>query len=118
MAFHTNLPIYKKASELLALALLIHEQMRRGLKRTLGDKIVSHCTEMVDSMAMANASRNAERAGYLRNILMHIRAATVLLRAGLELRAVSVSAWTSSVEMLDSIGKQANGWLKKTVPAA
>ena len=121
MALHTQLPIHKKGSELLGLVARIHAQMPRGFKRTVGDKIVSHCSEMLDLMALANATRQAQRIEHLRDILKHNRAATVWLRVGFDLKAVSMEPWAQSVQMLDSIGKQANGWLSQTrekAPAA
>jgi hypothetical protein len=121
MALHHQLPIHRTGSELLGLAATIQAQMPRGFKRTVGDKIVSHCSEMLDLMALANATRGAQRAAHIGQILTHVRAATVWLRVALDLRAVSTKPWARSVEMLDSIGKQANGWMSKTrekAPAA
>jgi hypothetical protein len=121
MALHHQLPIHRTGSQLLGLAAIIHAQMPRGFKRTIGDKIVSHCGEMLDLMAMANASRGEQRAQYIAEILKHNRAATVWLRVGLDVRAVAQGRWAESVAMLDSIGKQANGWMSKTrekAPAA
>lgn len=121
MALHTQLPIHKTGSELLGLVARIHAQMPRGFKRTVGDKIVSHCSEMLDLMALANATQSTDRAQHIRNILTHNRAATVWLRVGFDLRVVSKETWAQSVQMLDSVGKQASGWLNKTrgkAPAA
>lgn len=121
MALHTQLPIHKTGSELLGLAARIHAQLPRGYKRTVGDKIVSHCSEMLDLMALANATRQAQRAEHIQQMLAHSRAAQVWLRIGFDLRAISQQAWAQSVQLLDSVGKQANGWLSKTrekAPAA
>jgi len=121
MALHHQLPIHKTGSQLLGLAARVHAQMPRGFKRTVGDKIVAHCAEMLDLMAMANASRGEQRARCIHEILRQQRAATVWFRVGLDLRAVATAAWGESVQLLDSVGKQANGWLGKTrekAPAA
>lgn len=40
-----------------------------GFKRTVGDKIVSHCSEMLDLMALANATKHAQRAQHIRDSL-------------------------------------------------
>jgi hypothetical protein len=121
MALHHQLPIHRTGSELLGLAAVIHAQMPRGFKRTIGDKIMAHCSEMLDLMALANATRGTERVRYIREILKHVRAATVFLRVGLDLRAISSDRWALAVQRLDSVGKQANGWINKTnekAPAA
>jgi hypothetical protein len=114
MAIHHQLPIHKTGSQLLALAAEIHAQLPRGFKRTIGDKIVSHCSEMLDLMALANATRHEQRAQHIQQLLAHSRAAQVWLRIGFDLRKISQGAWAKAVHLLDSVGKQANGWLSKT----
>ncbi len=118
---HTELPIYKRGCDLVALAFNVQTQMPRGHKRHLGEKITAHCTEMVNLMAMANATRGHERAAHIRELLSRQHAATVLLRVGFEMKAVSPKLWADSVQLLDSIGKQGGGWLKSShgkAPAA
>ena len=114
MALHTQLPIHRTGSELLGLAARIHAQLPRGYKRTVGDKIVSHCSDMLDLMALANATRQAQRAQHIEQLLTHSRAIQVWLRIGFDLRVISQGPWAQSVQLLDSVGKQANGWLSKT----
>ena len=43
MALHTDLPIYATGVKLLNLAIQVQQQMPRGVKRSLGDKISQHC---------------------------------------------------------------------------
>ena len=57
MALHTQLPIYRIGLELLSLAHRVQEQMPRGIKRTVGEKIAQHCLDILELMALANASR-------------------------------------------------------------
>jgi hypothetical protein len=121
MALHTDLPIHKTGVQLLSLAVKAQEQMPRGVKRSLGDKIAQHCVEMLDLMALANATQRAERAEHINQLMKHLRAATVLLRVSHDSRYVSHRLWADSVQLLDSIGKQGGGWLKsaaKKAPAA
>lgn len=112
MALHTDLPIYRTGVQLLALAVKAQEQMPRGVKRSLGDKIAAHCVEMLDLMALANATQRAERAQHIQQLMTRLRAVTVLLRVSHDSRYVSHGVWAQSVQMLDSIGKQGGGWLK------
>jgi hypothetical protein len=116
---HTELPIYKKGCELVSLAFHVQTQMRREFKRSLGEKITGHCTEMVNLMALANASRGHQRADYIRKLLEIQHATTVLLRVCHDSRLISPKLWAKSVQMLDGIGKQGGGWLKSSekVPA-
>ena len=112
MALHSDLPIYRTGVQLLALAIKAQEQMPRGVKRSLGDKISSHCVEMLDLMALANATQHEERADYIRQLMTQLRAMTVLLRVSHDSRYISTTVWAASVRLLDSIGKQGGGWLK------
>jgi hypothetical protein len=61
MALHTDLPIYRTGVQLLSLAFKVQEQMPRGVKRSLGEKISQHCVEMLDLMALANATQRHAR---------------------------------------------------------
>lgn len=73
MALHTDLPIYRTGAELLGLAVSVQEQMPRSMKRLLGEKIVVHCVDMLDLMALANATKHETRAGYIEQLLARHR---------------------------------------------
>ena len=121
MCLHTDLPIYKKGCDLVQLAFNVQQQMPRSFKRTLGEKITVHCTDMLDLMAMANATRGAERGVLIRELLKLQHTTTVLLRVCHDMRFISHKVWADSMQLLDSIGKQGGGWLKSsrnTAPAA
>ncbi|MBI3103213.1 MAG: four helix bundle protein [Burkholderiales bacterium] len=111
MALHTQLPIYRTGLELLSLAHSVQEQMPRGMKRTVGEKIAQHCTDILELMALANAAQDT-RAHYLRELLKHQRTVEVLLRVGFEAQRVSPKLWAQGVQLLGNIGAQAGGWLK------
>ena len=121
MAIHTDLPIYRTGVQLMSLAVDAQMNMPRGIKRTLGDKVATHCVEMLNLMALANATKAAERAQHIRQLLTHQCAVQVLLRVCFDRRDISMALWAKATQLLDSIGKQANGWIKKTTntgPAA
>ena len=112
MTIHTDLPIYRTGVELMNLAIDAQAQMPRGIKRSLGDKISQHCVEMLDEMALANATQREERAHHIDEVLKRQRAVTVLLRVTFDRRNLSPKLWATSVTLLDSIGKQCGGWKK------
>jgi hypothetical protein len=117
---HTDLPIYRTGVQLLALAIKVQQQMPRAVKRSLGDKIAQHCVEMLDLMALANATQRGERAQHIHQLMTRLRAMTVLLRVSHDSRYVSPALWGESILLLDSIGRQGGGWLKSAnkAPAA
>lgn len=112
MALHTDLPIYRTGVRLLGLAIEAQVHMPRTVKRALGEKITQHCVEILDLMALANASQRDDRAGYINRLLTQQRAITVLLRVSFDAQYISEKIWGDSIELLGSIGKQAGGWLK------
>ena len=120
MALHTELPIHRTGVRLLSLAVKVQEQMPRSVKRILGDKVTQHCVDMLDLMALANASKHEARAEYIQELLKRQRAVTVLLRVSFDSHYLSPKLWGDSAELLGSIGKQAGGWLKSSnrAPAA
>ncbi len=120
MAIHDRLPIHRTGSELLATAARIHAQMKRGYKKSIGDKLVAHCSDMLDFMALANADK-AQRRAHIQSILSHNRAAVTWLRVAFDLREVSPKLFAEATPLLDSVGRQAMGWLKSShgkAPAA
>ena len=118
MALHQDLPIYRTGTQLLALAVRAQEQMPRGVKRTLGEKISHHCIEMLDEMALANATKRHERAMHVEKLLTHQRTLTVLLRVSHDSRYIATKLWADAIQLLDSIGKQGGGWLKSATNRA
>lgn len=69
MALHTDLPIYRTGVRLLDLAVRAQVQMPRTVKRALGEKITQHCVEMLDLMALANATQREARAAHIDQLM-------------------------------------------------
>ena len=120
MALHTELPIYKTGTDLLQLAFNVQAQLPRQVRRSLGETIVDHCVEILNLMAMANASKRDARAKHIEALLVRHNALTSLLRVGFNAKWISHGLWGASVQLLQSIGAQAGGWLKyaNRAPAA
>ena len=115
MALDTDLPIHATSSKLLSLAVRMQVQMPRTVKRMLGEEIKALCIGMLTAMARANGSMKAEnRIPHIVNLLEQQRTLQIMLRVCLNDRYVTVELWAQATELLDSIGKQAGGWLKKT----
>lgn len=118
---HTDLPIYAKGRDLLSLALDVQRQLPRDMKRSIGERIHMHCVDMLNEMALANATKQAARVKHIERLLELLRATQVLLRVSHDKGWVAHKLWGRAVLLLDSIGKQAGGWLKSAygkAPAA
>lgn len=117
MARVDHLHIYQDGSKLLGLAIDVQTQMRREFKRTLGEKIHLHCVDMLEAIAMANASAGEGRIEQIDVLQRQLRATTVLLRVGHERKLISHALWADAIELLDSVGAQAGGWRNHTAAA-
>ncbi|MGJ7544600.1 four helix bundle protein [Variovorax sp. LT1R16] len=115
MALYSDLPIYKHGCDLLSLSVDVQTQMPRMFKRSLGEKIHDLCVEMLEAMAMANATRGEARVEQIEKLLKYLRAATAMLRISHDKRLISPKLWAQSVELLDAVGSQAGGWRKHTL---
>lgn len=115
MAIYSDLPIYKHGCDLLSLALDVQINMKREFKRPLGDKIFVLCTDMLEAMAMANASRGADRLAQLELLLKNLRATTAMLRVCHDRQLMSKKLWAASIELLDAVGAMAGGWKNHTI---
>ena len=75
-------------------------------------RISNECADILLTVARANAARGPSRKQHIGTLLERLEAATALLRASHGLRLISTKVWAESIELTDSVGKQAQGWLK------
>lgn len=121
MSLAQQLDIYKAADALLALSLQLQAQVPRAYRVAVGQRISNECADILLTVAKANAARDESRVQQIAKLLEHLEALTVLLRAAHNLKIVSKRVWAESIELTDSVGKQAHGWLKasrKSISAA
>lgn len=114
MSLAQDLQIYKAASDLLTLALQVQAQVPRAYRVAVGQRISNECADIVLTVARANVARGDSREREIGKLLEHLEATTLLLRISHNLRLISSRVWAQSVELTDSVGKQAHGWLKAT----
>lgn len=114
MSLAKDLEIYKAADSLLAFALRLQANIPRAYRVAVGQKVSNECVEILLSVARANVARGPAREHYIETLLEQLEAIIALLRASHNsaLRVISTKAWAESIELTDSIGKQAHGWLK------
>lgn len=114
MSLAKDLEIYRSADALLTLSPQVQAQVPRAYRVAVGQRIANECADILLTVARANAARGADREQQIARLLTHLEAATVLLRASHGLRLIPTKVWASSIELTDSVGKQAHGWLKAT----
>lgn len=120
MAIAQHLPIYKLASDLASLAADLTKNMPRDFKRTLGEKVLVECIDVCVLIFRANVAIGNDRVPHIQQILERIQIIELMLRLCVDKRLISTGQFARSIEITDSIGKQATGWKKHAAatPAA
>lgn len=112
MANHTALPIYKVAYDLLDAITDLAKNMPRDFKASIGGKLRDECVSIVVLIFRANVA--AEKESHLRSLIERLQVTELLLRLSKDKRLISVGQYAKSIELTNSIGKQASGWRKST----
>lgn len=120
MALHHQLPIYKLASDLASLAADLSKNMPRDWKRTLGEKVLIECFDVVTLIFRANVTTGTDRVQHISKLLEHIQIIELMLRLAVDKRLISTKQYARAIEITDPLGRQATGWKKHaaTSPAA
>lgn len=111
MAFHTELPIYKVAYDLLSVATDYTANFPRPYRR-IGDRVRDLCIDTVMLIADANAA--LQKAPYLTELLARNRELEIFLRLCVDKRFISRAQYAKAVELTQSVGRQANKWKGKS----
>lgn len=115
---HTELPIYKKGYDLLTLAADVQLNMPRTFKQSLGKRVHDECVELLLDIGYANASRGESRCSHIRSVLRRLEVVALMMRVSFDKGFISTKIWAKSMEMTNTIGGQAGGWLKKSATAS
>ena len=111
---HTHLSIYKQGYKLLSLDVDAQINMPRAYRPSLGVKIHNECVDILTLIGKANASRGIDRANHILKVLEHLEVVTLHLRLSHDKKLISRKLWASAIELMEGIGNQAGGWLKKS----
>lgn len=113
MAQYQHLPIYKTTYDLLLKVAQVTASFPKAYKYSMGDKLRSEITEMVVYIFKANSSR-AERAKHASEVLERLQVVELMLRLSKDLRLLTVKQFAEIVLLSDSLGRQAQGWVKSS----
>ncbi|BAK75780.1 hypothetical protein NH8B_0948 [Pseudogulbenkiania sp. NH8B] len=118
MALHTTLPIYKVTYDLLVLVTELTRNMSRDFKSTLGNDLRKECVDLVLLIYHANSA--SDKVPHLSKMLERLQVVELTLRLCSDLHLISRGQYAKAIALTDQIGKQANGWRKKSAstPAA
>lgn len=113
MAQYQHLPIYKTTYELLVGITQATANFPKAYKYSLGDKLRAEVLEMVVFIFKANSSRT-ERAANASLFLERLQVVELMLRLSKDLRLMTVKQFAEIVSLSDSLGRQAQGWVKSS----
>lgn len=115
MSLATDLEIHKQGLALLDLSTDVQSQIPRAFRASMGQRVAEECVEILLLICRANAARQpGDRAKHLEQLLESLHVAQMLLRTAHSKKLIATRLWAASIELTDSIGKQANGWLKNS----
>lgn len=115
MAMHTDLDIHKSAEELLGIALQLIRNIPRDVKKLAGDRIMDECLEVLLLIGRANMAR--DKRPHLNVLLESLQKINYLMRALVNMQAISIPQHGRVMRLSASVGKQANAWKRSTANA-
>jgi hypothetical protein len=116
MALHTELPIYKQAYDLFDAITDLAKNMPRDFKASIGGKLRDECIEILVLIFRANCAR--EKASHLESLIEQLQVAELLLRLSRDKRLISTSQYAKTIQITNSVGKQAGGWRRSATSSA
>ena len=113
-----DLPIYRSATRLISLLYDSTKKAPRDLRHTLVQRLLDETVEVCVGIVEANRVIGADRIPRVERLRQRITRTETLLTVALEQRCISKGAAATAMEHVDSLGRQATGWLEKTKEGA
>ena len=110
MARYQHLPVYQALYALSVHSYRLKIKLPKTLKHDLGEIYFEAVVKCLRGVILANGSVNKIRP--LQQVLLEFETLWVYSRLLLELRGISAGEFQVLSEMLNSLGKQLNAWLK------
>ncbi|MBN9640395.1 MAG: four helix bundle protein [Achromobacter sp.] len=110
MALHTDTKIFKATYDLSLLVEKLVANMPRNYKAVFGKRLHAQSFDLVMQVYRANSA--TDRPPLIRALREGVEATNLSLRLAVDLRLISRPQYGQAIELTDSIGRQATGWLK------
>lgn len=112
MAQYQHLPIYKQTYDILLRTMVATKAFPREYKYTFGQKLKDELIELVVMIYRANSAAN--KTQHIESILERIQAIQLLMRLSHDIKVLARGHYAALSEMTDTLGRQAQGWLKSS----
>ena len=113
MVLYNQLPIYRDSYMLLTEIYEVTGKFPRDFKYTLGQDMKRDCLDLFRHLYNANAFAD-KRAEHLNNFLASFELLKIELRLCVDMNVLSIKKLAHLSLIMDSIGKQATIWRKKS----
>jgi len=112
VAQYQHLPIYKQTYDVLLRTIVATKHFPREYKFTLGQQLKNELIELVVIIYRANSARDKKQ--HIEWILERIQAIQLLMRLSHDIKILPRNHYAALAEMTDTLGRQAQGWLKSS----
>jgi hypothetical protein len=112
VAQYQHLPIYKQTYDVLLRTMVATKHFPREYKFTLGQQLKDELIELVVLIYRANSAGSKKL--HIALILERIQAIQLLMRLSHDMKVLPRNHYAALAEMTDTLGRQAQGWLKSS----
>lgn len=112
MSLHTDLDIFRTATDLLGVVVDLLPHFPR-VTADVRRELLRECTAVLVAVPMANAEMGKAKVPYIQQLLRHLYAVQFLLRVAVDKRFISREQFARTLRLTTSISKQAHGWKKR-----
>ena len=109
-----ELPAVQKAYDLAKDVLPRIGKFPKNNKISLGERINQNVLEILE--LLINASYTKNKLTLLHDANLHLERLRFLLRLSTELGAISNKGYIHLIKIVDDLGRQVGGWIKKLIP--
>ncbi|MFN0105879.1 MAG: diversity-generating retroelement protein Avd, partial [Bryobacteraceae bacterium] len=85
-------------------------RFNRAYKFTVGDRIVTHTLDLVESLASAAYASGARRAALLEHASERLNGLRYVLRLAHDLQLLSAESYGHAAGLLEELGRMTGGW--------
>ena len=110
MARASDLPIYRDTYQLLLLVTKLTQGYPRGYRQGLARDVCLEAQALVTLVFQANCT--TEKAPIIERLRERLQTMQLHMRLSKDLRLISAGQFGATAVLLESVGKQASGWLK------
>lgn len=112
-SLHSDTEIYLAVDKLGAYLLRAIANLQKGMKSILGEALLYEATEMAELVRRANIARGPDKLPFLDEVLGRLEKVQYMLRNANAAELLPHKTYGASIEITESIGRQANGLKNK-----